>query len=572
VISYRSAGDAALLLRAGTEQDGNQAAALAAAIRAAALPGVVDVVPGACTVLVSVEPGSAAIAELATRLAQIRPLSAAGTAAGSAAGRAGAAQTAEIDVVYDGPDLADVAALCGLTVSQLIGRHQAAAYRVGWLGFSPGFGYLTGLDPVLAAVPRRASPRPSVPAGSVAIAGGLAAVYPSASPGGWQLLGRAAAPLWDPAADPPALLSPGMTVTFRAVEQLPAAPATTARSGQEGGTPGGKGQAPAALPGEACTASPDERLIRVIQPGPLTTVQDLGRAGLAHLGLPGSGAADAASLRRANRLAGNQDGAAALEVTLGRLAVQFGCDAVIALTGAPAPMLLTAGPVSAGPPAASGQAERNGTEVPPDTAITVSAGTTLRLGSPPAGLRSYLAIGGGIEVPPVLGSRSADLLSGVGPAPLRAGQLLPLGRPGARNENPRSGEPRLDDMPPLPGDPPILRAVAGPRDDWFTREAMQALRSGSYRVTVASNRTGLRLDGPPLPRIRAGELPSEGLATGSLQVTHDGQPILLLADHPVTGGYPVIAVVIAADLAIAAQLRPGQLTRFSLSPPVRGRR
>jgi KipI family sensor histidine kinase inhibitor len=560
VIAFRSAGDAALLLDAGTTPDGTEAAALAVAIRAATLPGVLDVVPGACTVLVSFEPGAQTAAGLAAEIAQVR--------AGRAAAAAG--RTAEIDVVYDGPDLAAVAALCGLSVRQVIARHQAAAYRVGWLGFSPGFGYLTGLDPVLAAVPRRDSPRLSVPAGSVAIAGGLAAVYPAASPGGWQLLGRTAAPLWDPGADPPALLSPGMTVRFRPVDHLPAPRPSLPRSASGAGerASGAAGSEPDGARADGADAAGfGERLVRIVQPGPLTTIQDLGRAGLAHLGVPGSGAADPASLRRANRLAGNHDGDAALEVTLGRLTLRFACDAVIALTGAPAPMRLTTGPPP-GPAARPGPAAPPGSAAPHDTAIAISAGTTLRLGSPPRGLRSYLAISGGIDVPPVLGSRSADLLSGLGPPPLRPGGWLRVGRPRSRNENPAPGSP-----PPEAWltDPAVLRTVAGPRDDWFSPGAMGTLASAAYRVTAASNRTGLRLDGPPLPRVRAGELPSEGVAAGSLQVTHDGQPILLLADHPVTGGYPVIAVVLAADLGIAAQLRPGQLARFSLSPPARGR-
>ncbi len=276
----------------------------------------------------------------------------------------------------------------------MIARHQAGRYQVGWLGFSPGFGYLTGLDPVLAAVPRRDSPRLSVPAGSVAIAGGLAAVYPAASPGGWQLLGRTSAALWDPAADPPALLSPGMSVRFRAVASLPDRPA-----------PAGTGDQ---------TARRSPRTADVLQPGPLATIQDLGRPGLAHLGVPRSGAADLASLRRANRLAGNDEGDACLEITLGRLALRLNCDATIALTGAPAPMKLTAPDLTAPDLTAPHDTVRHDA-VPHNTAITVAAGTVLRLGAPATGLRSYLAVGGGFDIPPVLGSRSADLLSGLGP-------------------------------------------------------------------------------------------------------------------------------------------------------------
>ncbi len=518
MITIKSAGDAALLLEAGDavaggQDGGNGAAAIAVAIRAAGLPGIIDVVPGAATVLVTFEPGSWSAPTLTDRLAEL-------AAGAPAAAASGAGEPVVIETVYDGPDLAAVAAHTGLSEAEVIARHQAPEYRVGWLGFAPGFGYLTGLDPALA-VPRLDSPRLSVPAGSVAIAGGLAAVYPSASPGGWRLLGRTAAVMWDPERDPPALLAPGQRVRFRAVERLPPARAQ-----------------PVTDPGRQVL----DRWVDVVQPGPLTTVQDLGRGGLAHLGVPTSGAADSASLRLANALVGNDENDACLEVTLGRLALRFGFDAVVALTGAPT------GPEH-------------------QTAFGVPAGSLLRLGAPPAGLRSYLAIEGGIAVPPVLASRSTDVLSGLGPSPLRPGQRLPVGRP-------RSGPMAAPGHAPAPSARAAsagasvagLRVIAGPRDDWFTPAAMTALASGSYEVTTASNRSGLRLAGPPLRRTRESELPSEGMAAGSLQVSHDGQPILLLADHPTTGGYPVIGVVISADLGVAAQLRPGQRIRFDVRP------
>jgi KipI family sensor histidine kinase inhibitor len=518
VITIKSAGDAALLLAAGGDMDdGNGAAAIAAAIRTAELPGVIDVVPGAVTVLVTFEPGSWSAPTLTDRLAELAANTPA--AAGSSP-----SEPVVIDTVYDGPDLASVAALTGMAETEVIARHQAAEYRVGWLGFAPGFGYLTGLDPALD-VPRLDSPRLSVPAGSVAIAGSLAAVYPSASPGGWRLLGRTAAVMWNPARDPPALLAPGQTVRFRAVERLPVAPARP---------------------------EPDprhevfDRWVEVVQPGPLTTIQDLGRGGLAHLGVPTSGAADQVSLRLANALVGNDENEACLEVTLGRLALRFGFDAVVALTGAPAP--IHGGPEHQAP-------------------FGVPAGSLLRLGAPPTGLRSYLAIRGGVAVPPVLGSRSTDVLSGLGPRPLRPGQRLPVGRPRSLLNHALGHSPAGSAGATSSGAGVVgLRVVAGPRDDWFTPMAMTDLASGSYEVTTASNRSGLRLAGPPLRRIRESELPSEGMAAGSLQVSHDGQPILLLADHPTTGGYPVIGVVISADLGVAAQLRPGQRIRFDVRP------
>ena len=536
MITIKRAGDAALLLETGAavtdgHAGGNGAAAIAVAIRAAGLSGVIDVVPGAATVLVTFEPGSWPAARLAHRLRELAI--AAPTVPASAA-----SEPVVIDTVYEGPDLAGLAALTGLAEAEIIARHQAAEYQVGWLGFAPGFGYLTGLDPALAA-PRLDSPRLSVPAGSVAIAGGLAAVYPAASPGGWRLLGRTDAVLWDPGRDPPALLAPGQRVRFRAVARLPEprAPRATDLAHPVSG-----------------------RWVEVIQPGPLTTVQDLGRHGLAHLGTPTSGAVDSGSLRLANELVGNEPNDACLEVTLGRLALRFGFDAVVAVTGAVAPVRLSG--------AASAGTADGGTGHAHATAFGVPAGSLLWLGAPPAGLRSYLAISGGIAVTPVLGSRSADLLSGLGPTPLRPGQRLPVGearsrpyyRPGAR---PRTAR-RAAAASSVPAAVAELRVIAGPRDDWFTAAAMTELASGSYVVTPASNRSGLRLAGPLLRRLRDTELPSEGMAAGSLQVSHDGQPILLLADHPTTGGYPVIGVVVSADLPVAAQLRPGQHIRFRL--------
>ncbi|MFG2003220.1 5-oxoprolinase subunit PxpB [Spirillospora sp. NPDC048911] len=196
----RRAGDAALLVETGDLETAHR---LHAAVREAAVAGVVDVVPGERTVLVVIDPARCDLGRLAARLPALAlPESAAGGAA-----------PVEIPVLYDGADVDEVAALTGLSRDEVIRRHASAAYTVAYLGFSPGFGYLTGLDPALH-VPRRESPRTSVPAGSVAIAGPYAAVYPSASPGGWRLLGRTDLRLWDVTREPPSLLQPGTRVRF----------------------------------------------------------------------------------------------------------------------------------------------------------------------------------------------------------------------------------------------------------------------------------------------------------------------------------------------------------------------
>ena len=585
---WRPAGDAALLL-----QVEGLAARLAVAILTERVAGVLDVVPAARTVLVTTEPGSNDLGELAGRLLKL-PLP---------PDRPGEAALAEIAVVYDGPDLAEVAQLTGLSPGDVAARHAAAEYTVGWLGFSPGFGYLTGLDPVLASVPRLAEPRLRVPAGSVAIAGGLAAVYPSNSPGGWRLLGRTSAALWDPDRNPPALLAPGMRVRFRRVDALAdiAAPPGPRPAPPAPPTP----PAPPAPPATPATPAPPATsqsgdfhdrgswsrysgrylprswksgpAVEVIKPGPLATVQDLGRPGYGHLGVPRSGAADVASLRLANRLVGNPDGAAGIEFTLGRAALRFPAGARVAVTGAPVP--LTVEPA----------AEEAARDMPHGSAFEVPAGSVLRVGAPPAGVRSYLAVHGGVGVPPVLGSRSADLRSGLGPAALRPGDVLPVGDEQTAAMQPTVMQPTV--MPaavmpvavmqptvmpvqptvmqpmvmPAAGETAVLRVVPGPRDDWFAPDALRELCAGTYVVTPASDRTGLRLDGPALPFAGRGELLSEGVVTGALQVPHGGRPILLLADHPVTGGYPVIATVLSADIGLAAQLRPGSKLRFTLA-------
>ena len=279
-------------------------------------------------------------------------------------------------------------------------------------------------------------------------------------------------------------------------------------------------------------------MLTVVAPGPLATVQDGGRVGWASIGVPRSGAADRVSADLANRLVGNRPDAAVVEVTAGGLRLRAERTVLVAVTGAPVPLSV------------------DGRAVPVNGPVTVRAGSVLAMGIPSAGLRSYVAVRGGVDVPPVLGSRSTDTLSGLGPPPLTAGDRLPVGQ--------LTGEEPVVDVAAVrpPTADPVLRVLPGPRRNWLAPDAWTALTTRPWTVTADSDRVGLRLSGPRLERAREDELPSEGLVPGAIQVPPDGAPVLFLADHPVTGGYPVLAVVTTADLPAAAQLRPGDGVRF----------
>ena len=272
--------------------------------------------------------------------------------------------------------------------------------------------------------------------------------------------------------------------------------------------------------------------------GPLATVQDLGRPGLAHLGVGRSGAADRGSFRLANRLVGNAEDAAGLEVVLGGFSVRALHPMVVALTGAPAPVRV------------GGRA--SGMYGP----LQLDTDDLLELGSPTSGLRTYLGVRGGVDVEQVLGSRSTDTLAGLGPEPLSAGDTLPVGD--ARGEAPGVD---VAPQPELP-DELVLHVRVGPRDDWFDDGEVQRMLHAPWRVSSDTDRVGIRLEGDPLRRRGDDELKSEAMVRGAIQVPRGGQPIVFSADHPVTGGYPVIAVVTAADMDRAAQARPGQVVRF----------
>ena len=281
--------------------------------------------------------------------------------------------------------------------------------------------------------------------------------------------------------------------------------------------------------------------LEVVRAGALTTVQDRGRPGFAHLGVPRSGALDRAAAAAANAAVGNDPTAAVFETTVTGVALWAVGPCVVAVSGAPAPVVVD------GAPMAMGQA------------VPVPDGAVLDVGTARAGVRSYLAVAGGIDVPAVLGSRSTDLLSGLGPPRLRDGDRVPIGRG-------RGGDPQTRAASPVPWPPELVLTVRlGPRHDWFTAAALDTLSRTEYRVSPVSNRVALRLTGAPLERAVPGELPSEGVVLGAVQVPADGQPLIFLADHPTTGGYPVVAVVDDADVDRCAQARPGTAVRFQVA-------
>ncbi|BCJ48398.1 hypothetical protein GCM10010168_76760 [Actinoplanes ianthinogenes] len=282
-------------------------------------------------------------------------------------------------------------------------------------------------------------------------------------------------------------------------------------------------------------------MIEVLAPGPLATIQDLGRPGFAAVGVGRSGAADRAALTLANRLVANPDDAAAVESLLGGLTVRALRQVWMAVTGAPAPATV------------------DGTPVGHHSLFTLRAGQRLRLGSPPSGLRTYLAVRGGIDVPPILGSRSRDTLSGIGPDPLTEGTVLPVG--------PEPSAWPVTDLAPVappPSGPVTLRAIRGPRDRFLVDP--RALQRDGWVVGTRTDRIGMRLTGNTVAvDAAAGSIPSEGLTRGAIQLPPGGEPVVFLADHPTTGGYPVVAVLLDADVDRASQLRPGQPVRITLT-------
>ena len=419
-------------------------------------------------------------------------------------------RTHTIAAAYDGPDLADVAQTVGLAIDEAIARHAATEHVVELLGFLPGFAYLAAPSGAPLAVPRRASPRPKIPARSVAVAASFSGIYPFASPGGWNLIARAI-DTWpfDASRDQAVLFAPGDRVRFSPVE----GPLADAR-----------GSGPLAdARGSTSRGSEGTRGLAIVRAPACATVQDRGRRGQLGRGIPPSGPLDPELARAANVAVGNDEGAAVIEIPLGSIEVEArGARLVVSIDGEPQ--------------------------------IALSEGERLCVPSNDRAVR-VLAVRGGIDVPRVLGARATLIAASLGGhlgRPLRRGDVLGVG-----DEIASSSEHvgSIGDLGPLEIDP-------GPHVHRFPRGAYEALLSAAWVVSRLGDRVGVRLEGARVPREGPDLALPVPMIRGAVEVTTDGTPIVLGPDHPTTGGYPVIAVLRERAQAALARRKPGSEVRF----------
>jgi KipI family sensor histidine kinase inhibitor len=511
--------------------DLDETLALFASLEARPVAAVEEIVPAARTLLVRFRPGT--LPDMAAFAADLRARDISAKAAPSE-------RLVEIPTLYDGEDLDDVARLTGLAPEAVIDRHAASEFTVAFTGFAPGFGYLVGGDPALH-VARRQSPRTRIPAGTVALAGPFAGVYPQEGPGGWQLIGTTPLKMFDLARDPSTLFQPGTRVRFTRLADRAAFDAIAAREAARAQT-----VAAPALPGGT-------RLLVTAAPMP-PLFQDDGRPGQAAQGVSASGALDRAALHVANRMVGNDPGEPALEIVGGGFAFTAEGPAVVAIAGTDAALEIRD---------AAGRRQIAEAYRP----VSLEPGDRVTLQAPRRGLRTYLAVRGGFAVEPVLGSASVDSLARLGPPAVGVGDRLAVN---ARPPRRPVGAPEVPpaDLP-APGETVVLDVVLGPRTEWFTDASIETLTAEEWTVTPHSNRVGLRIEGavPLERRDPKAELPSEGTANGAIQVPHNGQPVLFLADHPLTGGYPVIATLAEHHLDRAGQIPVGARIRFNVIRP-----
>ena len=420
-----------------------------------------------------------------------------------------------VPVCYGNDTGADFDTVCrhhGMNARTLIDLHTKPKYLVTAIGFMPGFPYLAGL-PKKLETPRLSTPRRQVPAGSVGIGGSQTGVYPFTAPGGWHLIGQTDMKFFDLNNSSPALLRPGDYICFQETKHV---------------------NTPADQPLTTAHMCGTTKNISVLEPGLMTTVQDLGRIGFRSSGVPYSGAADRVSAILANSIVGNPDHAAVLEYTLLGPSLRFEADTVIAVVGT------------------------DHDSIPSLRPIHINRGDTITIGHASRGCRGYIAVAGGVCVPPVLNSSSTYLpatFGGFGGRPLRAGDQLSIGKPLIA---PKSFTWSIhNELIPFPSNPCTLRILP----EVFGSTRRLPMPDTPFSVTAQSDRMGIRLRGAS-PQALSTML-SRAVLPGTIQLPPDGNPIILLCDAQTIGGYPVLGHVISADLPRAAQLRPGDSVCFT---------
>jgi len=508
----RDVSEGSLLLEfpEAADPDANRAAiSLASGFAERPPAGFFEAIPGARTLFLEFDPLLLPREKLLRRLERLasRPVE-----------PSAESRVFRVPVAYGGvaaPDLETLARDRGMSPEDFARRHAESEYTVAFLGFSPGFAYLSGLAPELRA-PRLETPRPRVAAGSVAIGGEYSAIYPAESPGGWRLIGRSPVQLFDAAADPPALLRAGDRVRFEPVGHDVLERAFPERRREDAHLETGR----------------DFDLFETLAPGLFTSVQGAPRFGLGASGVPAGGAMDAGALARGHAALANPSGAAALEMTLSGPDLLALADALVCVTGGDL------------------DARIKGEPAPLETPFRVAAGDRITFGYAASGARAYLCVEGGL----------AQRRPGEPPRRIARGDFVARARPG-------DPSPALSRV--APSRPPdrgvgalLLRVLPGPQKEFFPEAAMKTFLSATWRVTPESDRRGIRLDGPRVELARRADIPPEGTALGAIQVPGNGLPIALGPDRPVTGGYAKIATVVTADWSLLAQAPPGTPLRF----------
>ncbi len=517
-------GENALLVSYGSRIShalNKQVRSLGQAISDSDLPGIIGIVPAFASVLICFDPLKCPEGELRRALDHSLETE---LVAEDNPGRAHI-----IPARYggsEGPDLEEIAAEHDLAVSEVIRLHTQHPYTVYFLGFLPGFAYMGRVSSKIGSS-RLRTPRVRVPAGSVGIAGLQTGIYPCASPGGWRIIGRTSCRVWDASAREPALFAPGDRVRFvESVEAVESSPPNVRRDAAQ------------------------HPLFEVVSPGALTTIQDVGRPGYAHLGLGQGGVSDRDAAARANALVGNVAGAPVLELTLTGPTLRTIQSTAIALEGADFACYVDNDPV------------------PQGMSWFLRAGATLRFNrkSPRhGGARAFLAVAGGFQALRLLGSSSTCLPAGFGGLDgraLRAGDLLEAApiqySPASVSGRYWLGGPAT----PSTGEH-VLRFIPFEGPGKPSRASLRNFVDAVWRVTELSDRMGTRLSSMEGAVMHGrGEMASFPVLRGAIQLPPDGGPLLLGVDHQTTGGYPLLGVVAQADWPVMAQLLPGERVRF----------